>query len=290
MMRCNPCASALCPAFFNDFTGKERDAETGLDYFGARYYSAAQGRFLSTDPIIMGPHKASNPQNWNLYSYAINNPLKFTDHTGEIIKDSACWADSKCRKWKEELQKTEWGRNIWKKYDEDTNFTLTIKLGNNAGGNQGGETTGYDWDSSGKLKAATIILGKNMDSGYPPSDVYPVTSSLAPDQYGDNISGETLAATKMAHEFGHVVSIGNTPKAQFQMEQINMPIWWDLYRVHDPMSNVIEGMMGATSDQIHRDREWSAESAGAVPFLRDRFPGNHPQRVKQAIETFEKGK
>ncbi|MEO8660108.1 MAG: RHS repeat-associated core domain-containing protein, partial [Bryobacteraceae bacterium] len=34
-----------------EFTGKERDAETGLDYFGARYFSGAQGRFTTPDPI-----------------------------------------------------------------------------------------------------------------------------------------------------------------------------------------------------------------------------------------------
>jgi RHS repeat-associated protein len=34
------------PIFMSQFTGKERDAETGLDYFGARYYSGAQGRFM----------------------------------------------------------------------------------------------------------------------------------------------------------------------------------------------------------------------------------------------------
>ncbi|MBS1854833.1 MAG: hypothetical protein JST11_05675 [Acidobacteria bacterium] len=36
--------------------------ETGLDYFGARYFSSAQGRFTSTDPVIMGPHKVTNPK------------------------------------------------------------------------------------------------------------------------------------------------------------------------------------------------------------------------------------
>src|ERR1044071_483612 len=34
------------------FAGKERDAETGLDYFGARYYRGASGRFLSVDPAL----------------------------------------------------------------------------------------------------------------------------------------------------------------------------------------------------------------------------------------------
>lgn len=63
------------------FTGKERDAETGLDYFGARYFSAAQGRFTSADEPFEGQH-AENPQSWNLYSYALNNPLVLTDPDG----------------------------------------------------------------------------------------------------------------------------------------------------------------------------------------------------------------
>ena len=48
-------------------TGKERDAETGLDYFGARYYSGAQGRFTSPDRPFADQHRG-DPQSWNLYS------------------------------------------------------------------------------------------------------------------------------------------------------------------------------------------------------------------------------
>jgi RHS repeat-associated protein len=65
----------------NHFTGKERDAETGLDYFLARYYSGAQGRFISADlPLI--DQRTDHPQSWNLYSYARNNPLKYVDEDG----------------------------------------------------------------------------------------------------------------------------------------------------------------------------------------------------------------
>jgi RHS repeat-associated protein len=59
-------------------TGKERDSETGLDYFGARYYSGAQGRFSSPDAALIG-QAASNPQSWNLYAYVTNNPQQFPD-------------------------------------------------------------------------------------------------------------------------------------------------------------------------------------------------------------------
>ena len=62
-------------------SGKERDAETGLDYFGARYMSAAQGRFTSADPLMASANVA-DPQSWNRYVYAHNNPLKYIDPLG----------------------------------------------------------------------------------------------------------------------------------------------------------------------------------------------------------------
>jgi RHS repeat-associated protein len=73
-------------------SGKERDAESGLDYFLARYYSGAQGRF--TSPDIAGPD-LTNPQTLNKYRYALNNPLRYTDPNGLYERDvhmSLTWA------------------------------------------------------------------------------------------------------------------------------------------------------------------------------------------------------
>src|SRR5262249_32156827 len=77
------------------FTGKERDNETGLDYFLARYYSSTQGRFISVDPqnIVFEKEQGRNAdeqarilqnyliqaQNWNRYAYTRNNPETYTD-------------------------------------------------------------------------------------------------------------------------------------------------------------------------------------------------------------------
>jgi RHS repeat-associated protein len=63
------------------FTGKERDAETGLDYFETRYMSAAQGRFTTPDDPLVDQYP-SDPQSWNLYGYVRNNPLRNVDPTG----------------------------------------------------------------------------------------------------------------------------------------------------------------------------------------------------------------
>lgn len=64
------------------FTGKERDAESATDYFGARYYSFGIGRFMVSDPGWIFASDASDPQSWNSYVYARNNPLSNVDFDG----------------------------------------------------------------------------------------------------------------------------------------------------------------------------------------------------------------
>ena len=61
------------------YTGKERDSESGLDNFGARYNSSSMGRFMSPNPIGGRP---AFPQSWNGYSYVLNNPLNAVDPLG----------------------------------------------------------------------------------------------------------------------------------------------------------------------------------------------------------------
>jgi RHS repeat-associated protein len=79
------------------FTAKERDNESGLDYFGARYFSGAEGRFTSPDEFTGGPDDVftladtgdplfyanlHNPQSLNKYQYCYNNPLRYNDPDG----------------------------------------------------------------------------------------------------------------------------------------------------------------------------------------------------------------
>jgi RHS repeat-associated protein len=83
------CVSTVDAVPEKKFTGKERDSESGLDYFGARYFSAAQGRFTSPDWAVKAepvPYaKLDDPQSLNLYSYVRNNPLSTTDPDGHEV-------------------------------------------------------------------------------------------------------------------------------------------------------------------------------------------------------------
>jgi RHS repeat-associated protein len=68
-------------SFVDKFTGKERDSESGLDNFGARYDSSSIGRFMSPDPENVGA-SPDDPQSWNAYAYVMNNPMNSTDPDG----------------------------------------------------------------------------------------------------------------------------------------------------------------------------------------------------------------
>ena len=72
------------------FTGKERDTESGLDYFGARYFSGAGGRFTSVDPIWITKERMLDPQRLNLFAYGRNNPLLYVDPFGMDVILGMC--------------------------------------------------------------------------------------------------------------------------------------------------------------------------------------------------------
>jgi RHS repeat-associated protein len=66
------------------FTGQYRDQETQIDFFEARFYASAQGRFLSPDAPL-ADQDPGDPQSWNLYAYGRNNPLSNVDPTGKFV-------------------------------------------------------------------------------------------------------------------------------------------------------------------------------------------------------------
>jgi RHS repeat-associated protein len=85
------CATSACRNKYH-FTGKERDTESGNDYFGARYYASSMGRYMSpdysdddNDPDPVPYADLMDPQSLNLYSYAGNNPMSYFDEDGHQV-------------------------------------------------------------------------------------------------------------------------------------------------------------------------------------------------------------
>ena len=76
-----PTAPVSSLATLSAFSAKERDVETGLSYFGARYYSSELSVWLSVDPMS-GKYPSMSP-----YTYCANNPVKLVDPNGEEIGD-----------------------------------------------------------------------------------------------------------------------------------------------------------------------------------------------------------
>jgi RHS repeat-associated protein len=67
------------------FTSKERDDETALNYFGARYYASSLGRFSGTDPISITKERLTDPARFNMYAYCRNNPMMYIDPDGKDL-------------------------------------------------------------------------------------------------------------------------------------------------------------------------------------------------------------
>ena len=175
--------------------------------------------------------------------------------------------------WKREFLSTATGHHQWEAYAGSSGFLLTITIGRE---NRNGATTGkYKWDDSGRLIAATIVLGNSLDHGYPNPIYYPVQNSLSPFESSYVIGSDILAATKLAHEFGHVNRMRLTNSELYRLQTQLVPVYNSIllrngYNTKDPRLIALARQMGGTPIEIWEDREYWGE-ANAMLFLRDRI-------------------
>lgn len=76
-----------------DYTGYQKDNESGLEFAQARYYNTQHGRFTSVDPLTASA-TIRNPQTFNRYSYVTNSPYKFVDPLGLTLADAGIYLTS----------------------------------------------------------------------------------------------------------------------------------------------------------------------------------------------------
>ena len=198
--------------------------------------------------------------------------------------------------WKQEFLSTETGRQQWASYQNNPHFTLTVVVTRD--NPEGGNTGSYKWNEDGKLVAATITLGCRLDAGVPNPVYFPVMNSLLPTETTRNISGETLAATKIAHEFGHVNRTAKGDSALYQLQVQLMPQYNRIFlsngrNTSDPRLIELARRMGATPVEIWEDREYWGET-NAMLYLRDRFADDGFRcllfsRIKRSVDLYARG-
>lgn len=168
------------------FTGKERDAETGLDYFGARYYSGAQGRFTRADEPFNDQDPA-NPQSWNLYTYGRNNPLLYVDPTGSYVCAGSVTPEQ-CDSFQRSLDQAQTAASALKdKYGADSKQYTDAQAAISAYGEQG------------KDNGVTIAIGDTGRYGA----VTAIANAAGPTT-DDNYNGQKITVTFNDRTIGNV--------------------------------------------------------------------------------------
>lgn len=178
------------------FTGKERDSESGLDNFGARYNASTMGRFMTPDPLL-NSGRPGNPQTWNRYSYALNNPLKIKDPTG--LYNVNCGDDKSCQKSAERLKKglEKLQNKVDKMKDSDQKTRLEHALGAMGTENDGNKVNVSFGAIVGTAAATTDAHFDSATNSYSSFDVkFDMSKTGNSDANGMAING--------AHEGTHV--------------------------------------------------------------------------------------
>jgi hypothetical protein len=197
--------------------------------------------------------------------------------------------------WKKEFLSTEIGRSEWATYANNDHFKLTISMSKS---NAEGATTGnYKWNEAGELVAATINLGVRLDRGFPNPVYFPVMNSLVPTESSHQIDGVTLAATKIAHEFGHVNRTAKVDPATYQLQSELIPQYNQIFlsnghNPNDPRLVEFARRMGGTPVEVWEDREYWGET-NAMLYLGERFADHDFRcllfsRIKQRIDLYAK--
>jgi RHS repeat-associated protein len=217
------------------FGSKERDAETGLDYFGARYFASVQGRFTSPDDFTKDSD-VSDPQSWNKYVYVRNNPLRYIDPSGEkatvtietdeehkrgkiTIKASiALWTDKKSGLSKEDLQKAaaSYKKQIeagWNGQSKQGDITYTVETSV--------DVQVYDSEGAATKSGAQNVLEVNNGAVSGNADSYVNPAPL----FGGPDTGKWNNQTPFAaHEFGHLLGVGDRKQGPELMNQNNFSV------------------------------------------------------------------
>ena len=200
--------SAVCaniPRFSRSlFTGKERDTESGNDYFGARYYASSMGRFMSPDwsakedPVPYA--QLDDPQSLNLYAYVRNNPLSRVDldgHNDYIWQKIKNWAEGKGYRTNAQVQglsvaqtaASHAGNTVWSIGGMNTSNGQVFKSGSNKCNEFVSDTVA----EAGKTRPTVANTGKIPTAAQLADPNVKINGLSAPDSMSNAKPGDVIA-------------------------------------------------------------------------------------------------
>jgi hypothetical protein len=212
----------------------------------------------------------------------VNTPAE----SGTLVEIIPIQYQKRYNRWKATFLSADTGSRLWLKYADSPTFHLTITVSESEG--SGACVVGFEWNE-GKLVAATIILGHQLDRGYPSRCYYPVLSSL--ELFRDNLQlhpDHILAAAKIAHEFGHVNLVASADRATYQLQNELSSVYVSHFlsngrSVDDPMLIDLAIRMGGTPDLIWARREYGAET-WALRYLLEKLATNRRRKLLKLVQ------
>jgi|GEM_PF-6673315 len=182
--------------YVDRFAGMSHRDQTGFDVTPNRDYSSMVDRWMTPDPAGKRAARLDDPQTWNMYVYARNNPTTLTDPTGLKIDSSECDANKQCAKWKASYLKHKKAREQWNALDKNDKLLVKLKWDPKSSKSVTGD---YNWNDAGTLTGVTVTLAAK--TGHTDN---PMNSSEGY-VFGSTIKTDPLRqAYVIAHEFGHV--------------------------------------------------------------------------------------
>lgn len=219
------------------FTGKERDNESGLDNFGARYDSSQYGRFMTPDKFPVALTRQSNsrmfdsllsePQNWNEYSYAHNNPILKTDIGGLLTVI---------------IPGTHWSKKDW---NTNSNFYKQVS------GTFHEQAVILDWsgDLSGKARTAGANQLNDLikQHKFAPGEKLNIVAH----SHGGNVAFE--ASHSASHKIDNLVTLGTPIRGDDQPDMKNIGTLINVWSPNDAVQTSGGGWIFAAGRTLPED-------------------------------------
>jgi hypothetical protein len=222
-----------------------------------------------------------------IYSYPVRDTptVNSTGESGKLDEIIPSQYRKRYNQWKATFLSTLAGSGLWLRYADSPTFHLTITVSKGQG--SGARVVGYQW-KNGKLVAATIILGHQLDRGYPSPDRYPVLGSL--ELFRNDPQPDILAAAKIAHEFGHINLAASADPATFQLQNELAPVYVSHFMsngrsVYDPRLIELATRMGGTPDLIGTQRELGAET-WALRYLLEKLATKRRRKLLKLVRRY----